>query len=275
MYLQITNRCNMDCMHCGYSCGKHGRHMSLATVKKAIKRMKRLDRKYGEENAICIGGGEPTLHPDFFEILKLCMDKFSYVWMATNGSQKATMLRLHAIIRHMDAEYFDNWRDRNIIRNKKSNLVVCLSLDKWHSDIDEDIKMLWRSQSNYNHEHRHCYELRDVGYMLSNQGRAKYYSIGTKDHKCICDALFFKANGNIHICGCEHSPIVGTIDEGFNSYWNKARDLMDDELDGALGTCYKTIKKNHPKFFTWLRKKDKEFRVWGDIYGRRGATKRT
>lgn len=50
-YLQITDKCNMSCKHCGMSCTKKGTFMSIETFRNALN--------IGDES-ITIGGGEPT-----------------------------------------------------------------------------------------------------------------------------------------------------------------------------------------------------------------------
>jgi len=257
MYLQITSKCNMDCMHCCYACNMRGRHMPLDRVKKAITMMKRLS---DDESCICLGGGEPTLHPNFFEILKICMKKFNHVWLATNGSQTASMYRLLHIIRGTDSELFGRKRGKEIIRDQ--NVTVCLSLDKWHSAIDTNIVGLWKEFKNED-----GFEIRDVGNKLARQGRAVTYSIGDYN-RCVCDSLFFKWNGNIHVCGCNGAPIVGCVDKGFAWHWRKTKKLMEDELDGFNNTCYKSIRKHDRKFFSWLKEKDSLLRIFGYGYGK-------
>lgn len=57
MYIQVTTRCNMRCIHCLYACGPRGQDMSFETFKLAVD----CAREHQEE--VTIGGGEPTLHP--------------------------------------------------------------------------------------------------------------------------------------------------------------------------------------------------------------------
>jgi len=58
MYIQITTRCNMHCAHCGMSCTAQGEDMSLQTFRQALE--------YSEDT-VAIGGGEPTIHPLFWQ----------------------------------------------------------------------------------------------------------------------------------------------------------------------------------------------------------------
>ena len=81
-YLQITTKCNMNCAHCCYSCSMRGKHMDNHLIQQAIDFAESIDNY-----SIAIGGGEPTLHPQFFDILKRSLQVFDNVWLATNGSQ--------------------------------------------------------------------------------------------------------------------------------------------------------------------------------------------
>src|SRR3990172_12381336 len=86
MYLQITTKCNMRCAHCLFSCAPNkGQHMSLTTFHKALK----FSKSYDEY--ISVGGGEPTLHPHFEQIMYECISATSTdtpLWIVTNGTHK-------------------------------------------------------------------------------------------------------------------------------------------------------------------------------------------
>jgi len=80
MYIQVTNKCNMKCAHCCFSCTTKGQHMSLGDIRRAIF--------YAESyESLAIGGGEPTLCPDLFKALDcwLSETKLEHCFMVTNG----------------------------------------------------------------------------------------------------------------------------------------------------------------------------------------------
>lgn len=68
--LDITTACNMNCFNCEASCyqAPSSEGMSLKQINKFVNESIKL-RYYW--SAIKLRGGEPTLHPQFFDILKL------------------------------------------------------------------------------------------------------------------------------------------------------------------------------------------------------------
>lgn len=211
--------------------------------------------------SISIGGGEPTLHPRFFDILKTCLDNFDYVWMATNGSQTETMQRLAAIIDGEDSTYLlDNGdycdcteeeiedgecycyekADDDVIY-QEDKLSVALSQDCFHDPIDKRIVQLWTRRANV-HRHSH-FEIRDVGQSNSGiiaQGRAKKTGAGWNEDDCVCSDVIIRPNGKLKLCGCTNAPIIGDVWSGIIEKWEEI--LNDDGFRDA--NCYNYWKRN-------------------------------
>ena len=101
----------MTCVHCAYSCTDKGEDMSIETLKNCFK--------YGDE-CIAIGGGEPTIHPLFWQVLGLCMAESEHVWLATNGKETSTAIALAMLA--------------------KKGVIGCdLSQDEYHEYIDPKV----------------------------------------------------------------------------------------------------------------------------------------
>ena len=80
LFFEITDRCNLRCAHCGSRCTGQGTSLSLADVEGV------LDRLDGLTPMICLTGGEPLLHPDFYEIGKAVV-RHGLGWgMTTNAT---------------------------------------------------------------------------------------------------------------------------------------------------------------------------------------------
>lgn len=233
MYLQITTKCNMHCAHCCYSCGKNGKHGDIYVLHQGIE----FASSYGEE-CIAIGGGEPTLHPRFFDILRYCLTQFPYVWMATNGSRTARMRRLHDILLEQD---FDNEDDCISPDLLESELTVALSQDPWHDPIDRWVVDEWRRQVNRN---KYNFEVRDVSRSVIAVGRAKRTGAGWVEDDCVCSDIIIKPNGDLRLCGCPNAPVIGTVFSGVEKKWDSV--IYDD--DGFSDSrCTRGISKNLKK----------------------------
>ncbi len=234
MYLQITTKCNMSCGHCCYSCSMRGKHADYWTVMDGIA----FAHSWGSD-CISIGGGEPTLHPRFFDILKRCLEDFDYVWMATNGSQTATMHRLANIINGEDYPEYDctceeddpdEYENYGCLCHEKHDdemifqedkLHVELSLDPWHDPIDERIENLWTGRAN---QHRgSSFGIRNVSQSRQGaiaQGRAKKNGEGWAEG-CVCSDIIIKPDGELRLCGCTRSPVIGDVLSGISEEWEK------------------------------------------------------
>ena len=188
MYIQITTRCNMKCAHCCGSYTEKGTDMSrdvfLAAVQEAEAR--------GE--FVTIGGGEPTLHPLFWDFIGLALaheDSKGSVHVITNGSRKETALRLARLAR-------------------TGAVGADLSRDKYHSVIDPLVVTAFTREDNnsWARDHNDLRGIRTVDSIL-NLGRAKLNSIGIEDG-CSCNDLFVTPDGKLWACA--HQDLqFGTI----------------------------------------------------------------
>jgi len=196
MYVQITNRCNMLCAHCGMNCTAKGEDMSFKTFKQAIKMA-------GE--AIVIGGGEPTIHPKFEQFLFYAMAHCEYVLVITNGKLTDKAIALARLANKEDS-------------NNVCHLSAALSQDDYHEEIDERVVAEFDGY------------IRNTSHHLTNAGRCNFGEDG-----CICEGdPFVKPNGDVHQCGCEDSPKVGDVFNGFQS--------LTDHGDGEW-SCHKDCTK--------------------------------
>jgi len=86
--VEITNQCNLKCPVCYADSGKE-EYLSLDSVDRILDFF--VESEDGDAEILQISGGEPTLHPDFFEIIDLAMSKnIRYVMVNTNGLKFAT-----------------------------------------------------------------------------------------------------------------------------------------------------------------------------------------
>lgn len=188
MYLQITTKCNMKCAHCCFSCepGK-GEDMSL-TVFEATMRCIQRSVSSGYRRVV-LGGGEPTLHPHFDRILFEALNQSQEVEITTNGTRKRESLLLANLLLSDD------------------RLSVRLSEDEWHdsSMVDPEV----REQLFANGASICTVELPTyAGRYLESTGYADYNSI---HERCTCEMPFVRPDGYVKQCGCEESPVLGSV----------------------------------------------------------------
>lgn len=80
--MEITNACNLNCIHCYNDSGHKIRdELTLTEFYKVINEMKNLGVL-----RITLSGGEPLLHPQFFEIAQYIRDKGLELGLFTNGT---------------------------------------------------------------------------------------------------------------------------------------------------------------------------------------------
>jgi molybdenum cofactor biosynthesis enzyme MoaA len=93
--LDLTSACNFSCHFCVDSrLINAGKTLTLEEVKKTIHTL----HSHGLLSVILIGGGEPTLHRDFGQIVRYIKGKGLQVGIVTNGSQ---LERIEAVVQEL------------------------------------------------------------------------------------------------------------------------------------------------------------------------------
>src|SRR5258706_1771688 len=82
--VEITDRCNLTCPTCyAMSSPHYGRHRTIEEVERMLDI---IVANEGNPDVVQIIGGEPTVHPDFFEILDIAKKKtIRHLMVNTNG----------------------------------------------------------------------------------------------------------------------------------------------------------------------------------------------
>jgi MoaA/NifB/PqqE/SkfB family radical SAM enzyme len=203
MYIQITTKCNMTCEHCGFNCTREGQNMTLKTFKNALEY---------ESECITIGGGEPTIHPKFWEILGIALGSVYSIDLTTNGSITDTSLAL--------------------ARMAKKGIISCsLSQDAWHDKIDQKVIDAFTKEKQSIYDNNTPNDYRGIRTITEPISSGRWWG-GTDE--CFCEDLFVCPNGDVKPCGCEDAPIIGNVNTGFE---------YDYELYEYQ--CYKKVKSLH------------------------------
>ncbi|MFC1544799.1 tetraether lipid synthase Tes [Gemmatimonadota bacterium] len=132
--IDLTNRCNLNCPICFANANKLGRVYEPS--KEEIMDMLRL---YKTEQPVSgrmiqFSGGEPTLHPDFLDIIREAKElEYSHIQVASNGikfanvefTQKAADAGLHTIYLQFDGvddRVYEQTRGRGLMKYKEGTV---------------------------------------------------------------------------------------------------------------------------------------------------------
>ncbi len=78
--IEVTNKCNLDCYMCPRKdLGVKYDHMDLSLFKKVIERLNNVHL------ITLTGWGEPFMHPNIFDMIKICKERGFIVQLTTNG----------------------------------------------------------------------------------------------------------------------------------------------------------------------------------------------
>lgn len=84
LFLELTDRCNLHCIHCGSNCSN--RKADMLAFEEIAGVLRRVKETYGAQSImICLTGGEPLLHPDFDKIAQL-ITSLGFPWGITTNA---------------------------------------------------------------------------------------------------------------------------------------------------------------------------------------------
>jgi MoaA/NifB/PqqE/SkfB family radical SAM enzyme len=182
-----------------------GENMTWRTFKQAIA----MSTGY-----VCLGGGEPTMHPQFEKFLlhAIANTEDEGVFIITNGkiTERAIMLAKLA---------------------KSGVIGADLSQDEWHDEIDSEVIQAFTPSTRppvYDRSDRSERDRRSIRRITSvmRRGRAAsdvFNSAYETFDRCTCEGdAFVKQNGDVRHCGCEDAPVIGNVFDGWEEpeEWN-------------------------------------------------------
>lgn len=191
---------------------------------------KALDMAKDFSTMLTLGGGEPLLHPLFFDFawqsIRALMDVtddmgMSAVGVVTNGkcTQEAIELARMAHLGFISAR---------------------LSLDQYHEPIEERVKNAFRKND---WQKRDDHDQRMVGGNILSvipSGRAKNWGSDILGRRCFCDSVIVVPNGNIYHCGCR-KLCYGNINDPNLSLPEYFSDILSED------SCSRTFKAPEPE----------------------------
>ncbi|MFK7986595.1 MAG: radical SAM protein [Sandaracinaceae bacterium] len=119
--VELTSSCNLSCPMCYASSGPGGTDMALDQVKKTIDRLVEVE---GRPEVLQLSGGEPTVHPDFPEILRYAVAQpIDVVMVNTNG---LTIARDDAML--------------DLLTEHRLRIEVYLQLDGFGDEVNQALR---------------------------------------------------------------------------------------------------------------------------------------
>jgi len=225
-YVELTTECNMKCEHCCVDAKAKGTRMTRETLVSVCNFLE----AQGEAH-VTVGGGEPTLHPDFIPMIEKMMEinlRGNYINVAviTNGT------RINKIKQFLKLQ--ERYNDQ-----VGELLIMELSTDDYH-DRSMVSDWVWEYFTSRKLTHgRSSYEFGNDGPVPV--GRAKKNDLGNlfstgyrgtfnPSRRCVCTGNIVRANGDVVPCGCDDVPILGNV--------NTPDDKLKDALRNYGGGCW-------------------------------------
>ncbi len=249
---QITDRCNLRCRHCYVG---DGLHQDLPT-EKILRVLKEFEEIQGLR--LLLSGGEPLLHPHFWEINEILREYPFRSILLSNGTlitkETAKKLRVHEVQVSLDGmkeghesvrgkgtfdttlqavEYLQEANIRvsvaTMIHRKNlrefdrlASLIQSKNIGEWNVDIPS---IAGRMEEN-----------RDLRVEPSEAGRFFQYGYGgglhtsEKNYTCGAHLCAILANGSVCKCGLFSQEPVGSVDEGLRVCWKRIPRIQLKEL---------------------------------------------
>jgi MoaA/NifB/PqqE/SkfB family radical SAM enzyme len=206
----------MGCLHCIHDCKPEGEDMSLETFRKALKLVE--DRGGGP---ITLGGGEPTLHPEFEQMLIEAMamntwdEEECVPCVITNGSHRRRAIMLARLA-------------------EKGMVASILSLDQYHDRdmVHEEVvnAFTWNrrpGEGRLDYRRRRPRDYRDIRTETTNLVNGGRCDFGHDEKYCLCPGREVRPNGDMYMCGCQPSQLIGNVATGVGMDLLRVYDDMD------------------------------------------------
>lgn len=129
LFFELTDACNLSCLHCGSSCNSENNiYLPFEAIKKVIDEV---SSKYFPENImVCLTGGEPLLHPDFFEIASYITSRGFSCGITTNGTMVNEDYAYRIVDAHINSVMFslDGLEENhNWLRNNRNSFLKTIN----------------------------------------------------------------------------------------------------------------------------------------------------
>ncbi len=264
--LQITNRCNLRCRHCYIGEGSH-QDLSRKQIEKVLDQFEEI-----QGLRLLLSGGEPLLHPHFWQLNEILRDYPFRSVLLSNGTlisrEVAKKLRVHEVQISLDGmkEGHDSLRGRGTFEKaitavnhlQEANIRVSVATMIHRRNLSEFDRLASLLQSKRIEEWNvdvPCVEGRlkenqDLHVSPSEAGHFLAYGFGggfhgsTRNSTCGAHLCAIMANGAVCKCGLFSQEPTGSIEEGLRTCWVRIlrislKDLVCkcDVIEECRGGC--------------------------------------
>lgn len=236
MIIRTTNKCIMNCNHCMIDANENGLHMDLNTFKKALKFNIIYDRFI-----LIISGGEPTLHPEFIDILKLLYNykTIGKVLILSNGLFLYDKKYTDEILSYeIDIQITNDkkYYPKKIPEIKHRLLTYEYNIKK----VSPFGRALKNKLYHNNFKGPHCFNLRSCAY---NSNNFKDAILKLRSNFNFCTPTI-NIDGSISIGESTQCYTIGSID-------HNEKDLFENILNATCDKCKMSKGLNEPMFAYW------------------------
>ncbi|HMK77872.1 MAG TPA: radical SAM protein [Thermodesulfobacteriota bacterium] len=250
--IQITDRCNLQCRHCYIGEGSH-RDLTKKQIQSVLEEFEEI-----QGLRLLISGGEPLLHPHFWEINDILRNHAFRSVLLSNGTlitkEVAQKLRVHEVQVSLDGvkEGHELLRGKDTFEKtmaaidhlQQANLRVSVATMIHRRNLSEFDQLASLLQSKHIEEWNvdvPCAEGRlkanqDFWVSASQAGRFLSYGFGGGFHgaaensTCGAHLCAIIPNGAICKCGLFSGEPVGSIEEGLRTCWARIRRIALKDL---------------------------------------------
>lgn len=202
IYIEITNICNMNCSFCPPH-KRNNEYMSIEKFKMILGQIK----PYTKYIYLHVKG-EPMLHPNFDEFVKLAFDEGFFVNITTNGTLLKDHLESTKYIRQLNIslhatndeeiimtakqikDCYVNFRVWNCIDDNKPNQAISLLEKEFNIDIQQKLQQKMKEMNHTSLNSETNFTLKD-NFYISIQNEFKWPSLAEEanDENGYCHAL--------------------------------------------------------------------------------------
>ena len=250
--LQITNRCNLQCRHCYIGEGSH-QDLSRKQIQEVLEQFEEI-----QGLRLLLSGGEPLLHPHFWEVNEVLRDYAFRSVLLSNGTliskEIAKKLRVHEVQISLDGmkEGHESLRGEGTFEKtimavdhlQEANIRVSVATMIHRRNLSEFDQMASLLQSKNVEEWNvdvPCVEGRlkenhDLQVSPSEAARFLAYGFGggfhgsTKNSTCGAHLCAIMANGTVCKCGLFSQEPAGSIEEGLRTCWARVLRISLNDL---------------------------------------------